>query len=106
MKAALVATLVALAAPSYAQSSNYEAMDCDAIGDLAKGIMLGRQTGLPLGKAMELVRDSDIEAVTRMAEDMVIMAYDSPRYNSTSGQERAVEEFRNIFELACYKANR
>ncbi|WP_113155911.1 hypothetical protein [Nitratireductor sp. OM-1] len=106
LKAALTAALVSLAAPSYAQSSNDETDKCYAIGHLAKGLMKARQAGVPIGKTMEIARSSTDAAVTRLAEEMVIMAYDRPRYSTDSAQERAVSDFINDAQLMCYKVSR
>ena len=35
---------------------------------------------------------------------MVLMAYGEPRYSTDEFQSRAIEDFRNLWEVGCYQA--
>jgi hypothetical protein len=71
---------------------------CTVIGDLAEAIMTNRQLGIPMSRMMEINGADDL------ARLMVMEAYKEPRYSSDEYQRRAVQDFRNEIEVACYQA--
>ena len=73
---------------------------CGNVGDLATDIMKSRQSGLSMAKMMEAVAQV---GENPLVDEMIISAYDSPRYSTERMQKRAVEEFRDKFYLDCVK---
>ena len=85
---------IALAAPfAYADQSK-----CQKIGQLSSKIMESRQRGAPMSDLMQIAGDSEL------MQQIVIDAYETPRFSSDKYQENAIKDFRSEWELACYKA--
>lgn len=87
--------LCATMAPAIATAQASEV--CPMIGGLAESIMTARQRGLSLSDAYELTTESEI------ATDMVGAAYGETRWHTESAQTRAVQDFRETWELSCYE---
>lgn len=71
---------------------------CSTDGRIAKSIMSMRQMGMPMSTLMAgpLVQKSEYYS------NMVIAAYNIPRYSSQAMQDRTVEDFINDVESACF----
>ncbi len=63
--------------------------------------MESRQIGVPMGSLIEAVQGNAAEKFT---VQMIIRAYDTPRYSVERNQKRAVEDFKNDSYLECFKA--
>ena len=74
---------------------------CPSIGEMAATIMTARQNGVIMSTAMATVPDNVLKD---LAIDLVKKAYAVPQYNVDENRARAVTEFRNDTELACYTA--
>jgi hypothetical protein len=79
---------------------------CEGFGQLAEELMIARQMGVPMSRVMEVAEagwgDEDVD----LLRQMVVMAYEVPRYATDEYQRRAVADYRNEVELACYQALR
>lgn len=73
---------------------------CESYSALATAIMGARQSGTSMRKAWEIADGN------KLAEALVIGAYDLPRYQSTRYQKRAITEFANAVFSVCIKAVR
>lgn len=73
---------------------------CPSIGEMAASIMQARQGGTIMSTAMGLVPADNI--LRDLAVDLVKKAYAVPQYSVEENRNRAVIEFRNDTELACY----
>lgn len=90
---------------SYVHADDYNAL-CSSIGKLAASIMSYRQDG---GSYADMRRslnesDSDNESVKKLNLSILSEAYREPRYMTDIMKERAVSDFSNMYELACYSA--
>lgn len=74
--------------------------DCGPLADNAVSIMKARQAGMDMAKVMKAVEDTGNSSKAR---ELVIQAYDSPRFATEKHQTRAVDDFRNDTYLACIK---
>lgn len=103
MKKLLIASIIFLASFN-ASANNY--VDCEQIGELAKNIMGNRQNGVSISEIMTLVNSqswSGNSGLKKAVEDIVIIAYESPRYSSPKYKQSAVTEFQNQALVECYK---
>lgn len=71
---------------------------CQQIAGLAETVMTHRQQGTAMSDVMNIVKD------TQLGRSMVIAAYDISRYATDDYQQRAIEEFRDEWNLQCLKA--
>jgi hypothetical protein len=78
------------------------------IGDaFAKLTMLKRQNGSPMSEVMADASDADKTfGLSGTMREMVIDAYERPRFSTKEHRERAVTDFANEWMLSCYKAQR
>ena len=81
-----------------ALATSAQADQCQDAGDLAEAVMTARQNGAPISQLMEIANGQEIIV------KMVLMAYGEPRYSTDQFQSRAIEDFRNLWEVGCYQA--
>ena len=81
-----------------ALATSAQADQCQDAGDLAEAVMTARQNGAPISQLMEIANGQEIIV------KMVLMAYGEPRYSTDEFQSRAIEDFRNLWEVGCYQA--
>jgi hypothetical protein len=70
---------------------------CDTFSDVAEYIMTNRQQGVSMRNTMKAVEVID------WAEEVVIFAYESPRYSTEDMQQRAIRDFTDEWYLRCVK---
>lgn len=66
--------------------------------------MTVRQHGVPIYDAMKIVGMDDIDAINELSENLVLMAYERPRYSSEENQKNIIGDFRDSAYLMCAKA--
>jgi hypothetical protein len=88
--------------PVQSESSDDWRSRCNSVGALSESIMSGRQHGVSMSKMM----DSANPEIRKLVEEIIIEAYDSPRYSTDAAQIRSIEEFRNEVYLQCAKSTR
>lgn len=102
----VISTTMAL--PMYAQASESDIDDsvCRSVMELSKTVMEGRQVGVPVTDTMDVfVNDSDIDAKHKtLMMDIIIRAYDAPKYSTVEYQKEAADEFANSYYLDCMKS--
>ena len=75
---------------------------CDSYAGVAEAAMEQRQRNTPLTevmKAADYVYGQPLDFV----QQLVIDAYEQPRFNTKKNQSKAVSEFRRKVEVACFK---
>ena len=72
---------------------------CKSLGDLAETVMSLRQQGTEMSSMMAISEEPFVR-------EMILIAYDQPRFSSAEYQERATRDFRNEVEAGCYEATR
>lgn len=90
---AAVAAVAIVAATSAAAETKQET--CTLIGQLAAVIMEKRQDGVDMSRLMEI-------ADTELVRELVIFAYDTPRFSSEGYKRTAVQDFANEAMGVCY----
>ena len=71
---------------------------CDMVAMLAETAMRGRQASVPLGTMLEAVEDMPV------GREIVLMAYERPRFNSPSVQQSETDDFRDQWHVECLRA--
>ena len=82
-----------------------EAEKCEALSDIATTVMKARLDGVPLSYAMgarDIVAEG-FEEFEELLESIVLLAYESPAYQTEAAQEHAIVEFSNQIYLWCFK---
>jgi hypothetical protein len=102
MKTTLLTVLIVctLSLPTLSLAQPKDQVSCKQLGELAYILMQLRQKGGSISRSMEIADGNTL------IESMVISAYELPRYSSLEYQQKAAEDFRNIYEAACYSAQR
>lgn len=77
---------------------------CEGFGRLAEELMVARQMGVPMSRVMEVAEAAWGDEDVNLLRQMVVLAYEVPRYATDEYQRRAIEDYRNEVELACYQA--
>lgn len=100
MKAlALVAALLTTpTAPAPAQDAQ---QFCVSLGEIATRVMVMRQSEYLMSELMATVPEG---AAADLFRDIIMSAYEQPSYSTPEHQQKAVQEFRNAWELQCYNA--
>lgn len=102
MKALILSFTIAVSYPAFVSA---ESITCEQFGELAESIMKSRQTGVPLSSLMNVIKDTPETDGNEIFRNMIVMAYDEPRYSSDNMQRRAIEDYRNLWELGCYQSD-
>lgn len=100
-----IAAAAALSAPPI-RAQTETAQLCTIMGDTAEAIMRHRQSGAAMSVLMNALAGADTvdEGSRDAGRRMVIMAYEQPRYSTDRNQRRAIADFRNDVEVACFRA--
>lgn len=63
--------------------------------------MKGRQAGIPMNEFMMAIKDQEGASIFN---NIIVLAYEQPRFNVERNQKRAIEDFKNEVFLTCYQA--
>ncbi|MBB3965971.1 hypothetical protein [Rhizobium metallidurans] len=77
---------------------------CKTIGEAARSIMQSRQQNADMSGMIAMAEKQPDAEARAMVKKMVIEAYSKPGFATESNQARAVAEFSNEYQLACYKS--
>ena len=86
-----------------AQEQGLDEGACAAVARTAGTLMKARQAGVPIAKMLEPLSERSAGIREAMTE-MVIAAYEKPRFNSPEFVQRSIEDFANDQHLACLKS--
>lgn len=75
---------------------------CPKIGEIAELIMGHRQEGTAISDLRAALGGVD-GAVNEVAMQMILDAYEKPRYSTDENKLKAKADFRNDMELMCYR---
>lgn len=103
MKAILAAIVFSLASSAHATRPDVVEY-CQVMGQMAGAIMKARQKGLPMSSMMP--KPGSKGEFDSIIVIMVTHAYAESRYSSEVNQVRAIQDFTNEAERACFSANR
>ena len=94
--------ILALASPAAAQTAE-SLLICPTTGKLAQTVMKNRQNGVPMSTHVANILPKE-EAARAIVMGIITAAYEVPRFSTPANQRRAVEDFRNEMEVACFRA--
>lgn len=75
---------------------------CGTIEELARSIMIARQSGASISRMMELAGSRGEGTAADMMRSIVLDAYDWPRFSGDEYRGIAVDDFGNEIARACY----
>ncbi len=78
-------------------ATSLKTLDCTYVATGAEHVMRARQSGVSLGHALEITKGD------RFHTQLVMVAYEKPRYQSFNYQQRAIDTFRDEWHLTCLK---
>jgi NhaP-type Na+/H+ or K+/H+ antiporter len=68
---------------------------CAVVAVLAESVMLARQSGVPLARALEAIGDD------ALAREMALMAWQRRAAHSRSMQQHEINRFRDLWHVQC-----
>lgn len=75
---------------------------CDTVYEVSASIMNNRQLNTPMPKMMKIAASAGADDKLReFMEEIVVLAYKQPRYDSAKYQERSIRDFANEMYLEC-----
>ncbi|WP_049044380.1 hypothetical protein [Acinetobacter bereziniae] len=85
------------------QKENY----CKSVLSMAKLLMQGKQAGIPIDRALELIADKKGEEniFSQINKQLVIDAYNEPTYRSKFNKEDQLNDFIARQYINCVKSN-
>lgn len=95
---ALLTALPTMAETAQQAKDNY----CNSIARVAELTMRNRQLGTPLSKLLEKVSEAD-PSIQGTLRELTLWAYEHPRYQGESMQQRTIEDFRNEAHVICLR---
>lgn len=110
-----VAVKFAVLFVSFAVWSNVSRADdtdsaCATMGSLATSAMRGRQAGADMAQMMDatmkLATTPALQPVAKIMRNLIVLAYQSPRYSTEEMQTKAIQDFTNQAELGCYQGQK
>ena len=97
--ALLVQTSATQAQLSYEQAVAY----CKSMGEMAKTVMENRQKGITQAEQLQSLDSMENEHYKQLMAKLIGSAYERATQTDEDSQSRAIDNFRNEYEQACYK---
>ena len=97
--AATLLIALSCAMPAVAALDKKQEQICSAMSSSAETIMQDRQRGADMQAVMERALEANA-----IYEDVVVEAYDAPRYATKKHQRREVKRFKNRWYGICHRA--
>jgi hypothetical protein len=96
-------TLVLTATPVAALTDDATQV-CTKLGELAHQIMVNRQAGIALSMALSVIQKPEGDTSTYdLITRIIVGAYDTPRYSTSTYQRIAAMDYRDEIETACFQ---
>lgn len=93
----------------FVQGAAQASQVCNAISEMAYNLQKARQVGVSMSKSMQIAeslntgKPGDKQAVS-LIKQMIVRAYEIPRFNNEENQETAAQEFSNMETVRCYRS--
>lgn len=100
MKLTAIAITAALMSATMASTAMADESGCTGLASLAGSMMKNRQVGTDLSLMVDLVSKSTAKD---LAMPILLAAYEQPRFDSPSYQQKAISDFKNEVMLSCMK---
>jgi hypothetical protein len=96
---------LALTTTPVAALTDDAAKACTELGALAHQVMVNRQAGIALSKILSVIQKPEGDTSTyEMITQIIVGAYDIPRFSTRTYQIVAAEDYRNDIETACFRS--
>ena len=76
---------------------------CRAVAGLAENVMVARQAGVKLSVLLQELEAEPTDS-TAVIREVIIGAYEKPRFTTEAYVKRAIEEYRNTWHVNCLRA--
>jgi len=97
----VAALVAALTAPATVAAETAQER-CSSLASLAHSIMASHQEGVALSDTLAIIERNNPEPEIRAAyEELVLMAYGEPRYQTEAAQARSAADFRDTIHVWC-----
>jgi len=93
------------ATPTQAQSEG-DIAGCATLGEYAEWVMEQRQQGTSLTIMLTTASSAGEGAasgIVELAHDIILLAYDEPRWHTERMRKEAARDFRNNLEITCLR---
>ena len=105
MKNLIIAAMMFVPTITFAEEQKMTpAQTCGLVANLSKSIMDNRQIGVPLVDMIDVPDNIEIEALANIVREIILEAYDRPKFSTKEYQIEAAEEFSNEVLLSCLKS--
>ncbi|WP_139194601.1 hypothetical protein [Roseovarius tolerans] len=110
---ATVLALSAITLPLHASDKVDSTKICETLASMGHGIMTERQKGRPMTQITKKYTElwvgkglsPDVEKVLqKYSKQLIMQAYEQPRFSTASYQKEQVTEFENSIFLSCLKS--
>ena len=98
---AAVATVLLTSVTIYKEAQAQ--VSCESVNRLAKSVMSARQSGAALSDMLKILDSPNITTAGPLARAVIMEAFEHPRYNTASVQQRTITEFASQQMLMCMK---
>ena len=98
MKNIIIAAALTLSLTSFAEEPELDV--CDELNNLARSVMNARQAGMEMRQLIEVVRGNEASEV---AIEIIIRAYEMPRFSVEKNKQNAIKDFQNEIYLQCIR---
>ena len=98
MKNLIIAAALTLSFTAFAEEPQTDV--CDELNNLARSVMNARQSGMEMRQLIEVVRGNEASEV---AIEIIIRAYEKPRYSVEKNKQNAIKDFQNEIYLQCIR---
>lgn len=89
-----------------ASINEFKEQYCDAVLSMSKVIMKGKQSGIPIDRALSLIKDEkgSENIFTETNKLIVLDAYDQPNFSSEKYKNEQLNDFTAKQYISCMKA--
>lgn len=94
MKHLLLAATLLLS--TSATAATYE--QCKDLTAFAGALMTARQAGVSMDQVFEVAKEQGMD---KSVDNMIILAYETPRYSTDSNKQGAINDFKSQILTAC-----
>ena len=98
MKNLITAAALTLSFTAFAEEAQTDV--CDGLNRMARSIMNARQSGMEMRQLIEVVRGNE---ASEIAIEIIIRAYEMPRFSVEKNKQNAIKDFQNEIYLQCIR---
>ena len=98
MKNLIIAAALTLSLTAFAEEAELDV--CDELNNLARSVMNARQSGMEMRQLIEVVRGNE---ASEIAIEIIIRAYETPRFSVEKNKQNAIKDFQNEIYLQCIR---